>query len=223
MTTTFVPWQVHPGLARERLQTVAELIREARHQAVKRHEPSMGDDSWVLGCRAFKWSCFAIAQAANRYSEWLHITEGGELLGEDGDERAILLGHRFVFSIGGVPFRFYRGSADEVPSRSLRRHYPEIHAHQLAFSFVEEPAADSVYRLAVETDELGEASQIVLLEVAASSDSGSLGEPLRRYTIPELARPATLTDFPKREGGKELGEPRVGAKKPEKRDEGDRE
>jgi hypothetical protein len=200
-----LPTDFHPGLTESRLMAIGSIIRGARHRAVMHHEPSKGDDEWVLGCRAYRWQCFDVASAADKNPEWLSIIEGGSEV-EEG--HTTLSGLRFTFAVGGVPLRFYRGSADEVPARSLRRSYVELERHQQAFEFVTEPTADACLRLAVETDDTGDVSRIVLIQVDAEGNPIGQG-----WTIPETEqRPVKIVAFPKAEGT-DLGEPKVGSKK----------
>lgn len=148
------PWDIHPDLTEERLQVLARLIREVRGKALLLHEPAEGDSNWGLGCRAHERTCYAIKQAAENNS-WLKVIEGSL---------------HFVFQIGKVPIRFYRGEADNPSPRSLRRNYPEIEANQgsLPFASVE---LDWFWRLAIETDISGEVYRVVMVQVAEGGDT----------------------------------------------------
>lgn len=162
------PWLQFPALTDPRLRIVAQMIQDVRHEAVTTHEPHVGDDAWVLGVRAYKRTCFAIAKASiGAHKEWLSVIET-----EERERARELLAPsvlnpelHFVFSIGGVPLRFYRGAADEPTNKSLKRHYPEITAHQFVMEYVPEPIFDRILRLAVETDDLGEVTRVVLVQL----------------------------------------------------------
>lgn len=131
---------------------LAQLIKTVRHETVLQHEPSQGDSAWSLGCRAYARICHAIVKAAqSEWAEWLSMIEDSGL--------------RFVFGIGGVPLRFYKGDAEQSKPRQLHRHYPEIQAQQLALEFCQAPEFDRVFRLAVETDELGEVESVTLVQL----------------------------------------------------------
>jgi hypothetical protein len=131
------PWDLHPDLTADRLAVVAKLLRQGRNDALDRFDPSIGDDGWTLGCRAFQFARFQILEAAAQGDPpWLSIED---------DSRQL------VFKIGSVPVRFYRGPADEPTTRTLRQNYPEL--RQLTLSFPEESEArHCAYRFAVETD-----------------------------------------------------------------------
>ena len=60
---------------------------------------------------------------------------------------------QFVFAIGGVPVRFYRGEPDEPNARTLKQSYSELHQASL-FGPEEliQLAPEPLYRFAIETD-----------------------------------------------------------------------
>lgn len=106
------PWDINPALTAERLAFIARLLAAVRRDAADAHEADRGDTAWGLGCRSHERSMHAITNAAQGIAaDWLQVVEPGL---------------HFVFAIGGVPFRFYRGEADSPPTRSLRRNFPEI-------------------------------------------------------------------------------------------------
>ena len=161
-----LPSKLHPSLTKERLGILANLIRSARHDVVLLHEPNKGDTPWSLGCRAYARACHAIAQAAQfRYGEWLRVIEGDGL--------------HFVFTIGGVPLRFYRGLMEETNPRYRLRKLPEIAAQQRAFAFMQDPAfQEMVLRLNYQTDSQGDIDRISLVRL------DSRGNPHHLYDIP---------------------------------------
>ena len=156
------PWEIHPDLTRDRLIAVAQLLRQARNDALDRFDPNIGDDVWTLGCCAFQYGCHRISEAANsgRYP-WLTVQDPSKL---------------FVFRIGAVPARFYRGPADEPTPRTSIQTYPEL--RQLTLSFPQEAVARNfAYRFAVETDIDGMVLSISFVAL--------LGEtPMLRWEIP---------------------------------------
>lgn len=161
-----LPWKLHPSLTQERLGIIAGLICSARHEVVLLHEPNKGDTPWSLGCRAYVRACHAISQAAQfRYREWLRVIEDDGL--------------HFVFTIGGVPLRFYRGLMDESNPRYRIRKLPEIVAQQSAFAFMKELAfQEMVLRLNFETDNRGEVARVSLVRLE------SRGNPHHIHDIP---------------------------------------
>lgn len=204
-----LPWEKFPALTEERLRIVAEMIRDVRHQVVLTHEPVLGDDEWVLGCRAYKRSCYAIAKGAvGEHKAWLSVIEDDvRRLARDTMAPAVLNPElHFVFGIGETPLRFYRGSADEQTDKSLKRRYPEVTAYQAVLDFVGEPEFDNVLRLVVETDEQGEVARVVLVELDAD------GNPHVPYTIPLDTTAPKVAQFRPQEKERELGAPQVGSK-----------
>lgn len=161
---TFEPWQKYPGLAKERLAAIANIICNVRHDVILLHEPNRGDGPWSLGTRAYERICWALRNAACA-DDWLTILP----------EAAALA---FSFAIGGIPFRFYRGDPEEPPHHYQFRSYGEVHHHQLRLDLGEAPPIDGVLRLAVETDGFGEVSAVTLVEV------DSEGHPTGAYEIP---------------------------------------
>ena len=148
----FIPWEKYPELTRKRLSAFARLIREAREGAVRRHDPASGDGPWGLGCSAHERTQFAIKEGSGKY-DWLSVTQD--------PEKPL----RFVFAIGRVPFRIYRGEPEEPPSRYLATSYVELHERQLALDFGVAIPTDGILRIAVETDAIGSVSRISVVEI----------------------------------------------------------
>ena len=78
--------------------------------------------------------------------------------------------HHFVFLIEDVPVRFYRSSADEPTSHTLRRQ--AVEAQQLALAFGEERAEALVFRLALEASAATGVERVVFL--ALRGDEGQV-------------------------------------------------
>lgn len=138
------PWQVHPDLSLSRLQLLEKLLREIRHQTLSLHDPAGGDNNWSLGCRIYARSCSALANAT-RVWDWLSIVDEGQ---------------QFIFKIGSVPVRFYHGDS-ESPSAQHLEVAPE-EAEQLSLCYGDS-GIDLIWRLAVETNALGEVRRIALI------------------------------------------------------------
>ncbi len=101
--------------------------------------------------RAFAWSKFDLTKAAKEYP-WLTSLDAVPRL-------------RATFAICGRPFRFYRGLPDEPPSRYLTRTFAEIKQFQLVLKLDGIGSIDKILRVAVETNELGETTDVTLVEV----------------------------------------------------------
>ncbi|MGH7484085.1 MAG: hypothetical protein ACREMY_00600, partial [bacterium] len=158
--------------------------------------------------RCYKRICFAISKAAiGEHREWLSVIESDNReLAREAMAPAVLNPElHFVFGIGGLPLRFYKGSADEKTGKSLKRQYPEIHAFQFVMEFVDQPVYDRVLRLAVEIDDAGEVTGVVLVQLDKE------GNPHNPWPI-QLDIPVSkvVTPFRSTDKEKEIGAPPVG-------------
>ncbi len=147
----FKPWITYPPLRQDRLSTVALIICRARNETLSLYDPAGGDNSWSHGCRAYARTCHAMREAAKQLA-WLRILAEFETL-------------RFTFAIDTVPIRFYRGLPDEPPSRYLETTYAEVNQLQMALEIEGLRSVDTILRIAVETDPLGDVSQVSLVEL----------------------------------------------------------
>jgi hypothetical protein len=164
MSLDFEPWTRYAPLTQGRLSLVANMIRDVRRETVLLHEPTNGDSEWSLGCRVYSRTCHVLRVAAQEYS-WLTILE---------DEKPL----RFGFAIGSIPFRFYRGEADDPPSHYLMTTYAELHQQQLALELGVVLLKDQILRLAVETDATRQVSNVTLVEMdEAKSLTGTYNIP----------------------------------------------
>jgi hypothetical protein len=148
------PWEHHTALTRDRLITLAQLIRAGRNQALDRFDPSIGCTSWNLGCDAFSFQRHQIIEASE-VTDWLEILDPGM---------------QFVFSVGGVPIRFYRGEPDDPSERTLKQSFSEL--QQLSLFGVDELVkltAEPIYRFAVETDIDGSLTAITFVVLAGET------------------------------------------------------
>ena len=183
MPNDFLPWEKYPDLTEERLQTLAELIRGVRAEAVRLHEPHNGDGEWSLGCRSYERTCFAFRQASNQY-EWLGIMLETKAL-------------QFSFSVGSIPFRFYKGDPDDPPSHYWAHTFGELHCIQLSLELEGMPPIDRVLRLAVETGPDRQVTAITLVECDERGDvKNSYNIPLRRENPNIVLMQAPAVDLP---------------------------
>jgi hypothetical protein len=188
------PWDRHADLSQERLSTLALAILRVRDDALLTHEPHKGDGPWGYGCRALERQIDAIKKLAETES-WLTILEDGR---------------HFVFRVGQVPVRFYKGRAGKPKVSTLRQNHPELTAQQLAFKFVDD--RHGLWRLAIETDVTGRVSRIVAVEVAVAGKPGNervMGV-LTSWEIPlgeSVSAVGSVT--PMKREGKQLDKPKV--------------
>ena len=185
------PWDVHPELHKERLIEVAQILREVRHDALPEHNPTKGDSNWGLGTRVSERSWYALREAAE-LRDWLQIINPGK---------------HFIFAIGGVPFRFYRGKPERPNSHMLARQYQEIRQHQTAFKFYQEET-EYFWRIAVETDVFGEVYRVVVAQVSEHGDVKMMWE------VPISDRVSVIGSItPPKPEGVQLPPPSVSGKK----------
>ena len=150
------PWDIHPALSEDRLRPCALLLAHARRDAVRLAAYDMGDDSWSVGCRAYAFGRQRLRRAAERGTyNWLTVLDES---------------HHFVFLIEDVPVRFYRGSADDPTTRTLRRQ--AVEAQQLALALGEEKAEGLVFRFALKASAAAGAERVVFL--ALRGDEGQV-------------------------------------------------
>jgi hypothetical protein len=154
------PWILNPALTEERLRIVGTLVRQGRSSALEVFEPAKGDNGWSLGCVAHRRQRGAVKQAAHSGQwPWLTILEDAQ---------------RFVFAIDGVPLRFYRGEGeDDRPAhpRFLRRSEPEIEAAERQALLFPDMFVNAAlpWRMAVEVDDEGAVSRIVMVQLDADA------------------------------------------------------
>ena len=97
--------------------------------------------------------------------------------------------HHFVFLIEDLPVRFYRGSADEPTTRTLRRQ--ALEAQQLTLAIGEEKAEGLVFRFALEASAAAGVERVVFL--AWRGEEGQV------ECFGPLSLEASSTDHPHRE------------------------
>ena len=152
------PHQCHPDLQEDRLLALAQFFASTRSAVVALHDPLNGDDSWSLGCRGFaRWRNLLLQKAMSGEWDWFSVVDPGK---------------KFIFSIGQIPIRFYRGSSKRPPTRTLANNAQELTQLSLAFATTGEQYRDLIWRFAIETDFLGEPSSVIF--AGLSSDDGSV-------------------------------------------------
>ena len=172
------PSTCHPDLSEERLQALAQFFAQTRADTADLHDVVAGDDSWVLGCRSFaRWRNLLKQLAGSPDWDWLSIVNPGK---------------RFVFSVGAVPVRFFRGSIARPPERTLAYSAPELKQLALAFDDVETPYAQLNWRFAIETGPLGEPLRVIFAGLARED-----GSVVCHWEIPFALMTAKPLDDPK--------------------------
>ncbi len=99
MPTDLQPADYVAAFTWDRLIAIATLLFNTRQRVAEDAKPELGDTRTGIGFRAWEQSKFAITKAAaNDLADWLSISDEGP---------------RFVFLLGMMPIRFYRGDSDE--------------------------------------------------------------------------------------------------------------
>jgi hypothetical protein len=182
------PWDYHSDLEKDRLVKVAQLLAAGRGVALDRFDPGVGDDAWTRGVCAFNYARFQLARAAGQPGfEWLSIPDPSR---------------RFLFRIGEIAFRFFRGFAAD-PAPNMLQH-TLIELEQFALSFDEGVSLDQVkFRIAVETDTEGFPVQISFVAIRGST-------PETIWPIPYESAPALLVSLDEEKPeGRDLSPPMV--------------
>jgi hypothetical protein len=128
------------------MQLIAKILRDTRNNALKEYKPNDGDGRWSLGCRIYERTANMISAAAeDGLLPWLTVIEPPL---------------EFVFGVGDVPVRFYKGDADAAPGNHLKCAISEQMALGLVFK---DSKVHLIWRFVVETNDAGEAETIYLL------------------------------------------------------------
>ena len=146
------PWEIHPALSEERLRDIARIVWAARESAARDAKWEEGDGIWDIGCRAYVRTRHALA-VASMCRDWLSVSPSSH--------------RRFVFKIGGVPVRFYRGDPETgvAPERYAAATQVEVASLQQAFALFDTPTPDAYFRLVVTTDLKGFPVRVSLTQV----------------------------------------------------------
>lgn len=163
MPETFQPWISYPSLTVDRLTRVASIMRDARDGAALLHDIEAGDSNWSLGCRVYS-RIMAGLRRDTLLTPWLTVLPETHAL-------------RFTFTIGAIPVKFYKGVADDVPTKHLNPSFAELRQLNLAFK-VDGISPTNLLRIAIEADGSGKTTAVSLVEVEES------GEPVRVFQIP---------------------------------------
>ncbi len=183
--TDRAPWDYHPDLSEERLLYVADQIAHVRREALELHDEEQGDTPWSFGCRVYDRTRMTLIKEAEGLL-WLSIVDPSL---------------RFIFQIGSVPIRIYRGEADEPTERTLSRSFPELKQISMEFSAEDR---DLLWRFAVEADSYGDITAITFI---GTTDSGEIR---CSWDAPLIDPVATVSDMGKPSGdGVELTPPTV--------------
>ncbi len=180
------PSDYDPELTTGRLVKLAGLLALGRQDAVERHEPSIGDNRWTLGVRAYSFARHRLTEAAGTAGhEWLAVVDPGA---------------RFLFRVGTRPMRFWRGN----PHHPNRRVSCPTPMEQLRLDLGDDDALDGVLlRIGVIEDEDGAFVQACFV---ALHD----GSPETVWPIPfDRAVPPLVAIDRRRPEGRELPPPAV--------------
>lgn len=181
------PWEYHPELTPDRLTIIAQLIEEGRSRAVARHDPSDGDNGWLLGCSAYCKSVFQIKQAAGTSGyDWLSVVDEG---------------NEFQFGVGGITLRFRRDN----PSGPREKISTPTQFEQLQLDLEPDaPTAGMIYRIIVTADADGS-----LLSADFVAFRAGIPEATWHIPLSDSAPPIVVLDGTRPEG-RELDAPVVG-------------
>lgn len=143
--TNMLPWDCHKELTKKRLIYIANIIVEGRNRAYELYDEIEGDTGWTLGCRGFEFVRQRLIKLSeNSDIQWFELVDPSM---------------RFIFKIGNVPVRFYKGDAEEPNNRTLKTSHTEL--YQLNLSFADEDIKSNlIYRFVIETDFDGSVSSI---------------------------------------------------------------
>lgn len=186
-----LPWEIHPALTEPRLTEIGRLVWAARKGAAEGARWKEGDCLWNIGCTAYVRTRYLIAMAT-QVTDWLSLASTSPNEG-------------FVFRIGGVPIRFYRGDPqDAAPEKYAYATHNELRSLQAAFAIRDTPTPDAYFRLVVKTDPQGFPFSVTLVQVNAK------GEIQNPWRIPVEPTTAMRQIAEAREEAVELPPPPVG-------------
>jgi hypothetical protein len=188
------PSEAHPDLTQRRLALLASIAKKVWKKVQRAHRPLEGDGPWGFGCRFNERMRSALLTLSVAQS-WIRVIEDGL---------------HFVFCIGAVPARVYRGKAGRPKGNYLTRRIKEVAEQQLAFPFHEQ--AKWLYRFAIEAASIHAIPELILVQQHA--ETGAVGE---QWVIGKKAKrrvgspPATDITFVR--GAVDQGPPKVTPKK----------
>jgi hypothetical protein len=165
----WLPSDYYPGLKRQRLRIVADLLNDARNGAVDDHRPETGESSWSVGVRGYERGEVSVIRGQVKY-EWLRVVNGVDA----GPSM-------FVFKIGIHPIRFLHGTPDDIPAKYEKPVLPEIEEMQQALALDGALPKYRILRMCVDTNpHTLRVKRIVLAELNEAT-----GQVLNQYLIRE--------------------------------------
>lgn len=172
---------IHSDITPKRLSYIARLVLRVWRKARKTHRPKEGDSMWGFGTKFHERMCHALRVAAKRFN-WLRVIE----------KRL-----HFVFTIGAVPFRFYRGYANRPKKNYLLRRVREKEQQVLAGVDI-----DWCCRIAIESGEVDKAPRVILVQHSVSTGEvrnawhvDSDGKTLSEAPAPLVKEPSNQLSF----------------------------
>lgn len=170
------PSDCHPHLTDDRLMLLADFFASTREQVMSLHDSAAGDDNWSVGCRTnARWRNGLVKKNLSGDWPWLSIINPTK---------------RFVFGVGDVPVRFFRGVIDNPPLRTLALSAPEL--AQMAFAFEDTNVYRKLHwRIAIETGLLGEPTAVLFAALARIN-----GQVVHSWPIPFVAGHGSDLDEP---------------------------
>ncbi len=139
------PWDYHQDLKEEHLQLLAWFFGNTAAEVAANHLPESGDDSWSLGCRRNAWWRNRLLEIDRSGAwPWFSIVSPTKA---------------FVFAIGNVPVRFYRGRLDNPPRNTLAHRDDEL--RQLSLAFPDSKNGEMKWRFSIETNGKGKPVGVV--------------------------------------------------------------
>lgn len=170
------PWDIHPDLTEERLNTIAEVFCKVWEGVIAEHRPDKGDRMWGQGCKGYDRSCGMITILSDRY-EWLDVLSPGDHL-------------KFIFTIGGVSLRFCKNDMGLLNENISHRDQIEL---QFSVSTLQiDPSnLDHVWRIVVVPDEDGRVDFVSFRQVTTN---GSTSLEYNVYNTEAVSVPDSLPE-----------------------------
>jgi hypothetical protein len=147
------PWEAHPDLTPARLMYISRMFSREWRRSKRSHRPRLGDRAWGFGAKINERLRHALALASHQ-NTWL---------------RLVIRDLHFVFAVGEVPVRFYRGRSRIAKENFMRRRRAELSQQQLAFPEAMGGPLECLYRFVIEGDVDGPAPEIYLVQINAKS------------------------------------------------------
>ncbi len=151
---TIKPSEFNKSLDEHLIEKVAHILYNARVKCLNGYEPENGDTPWSNGVRSREWCRKAIRDAVEEY-QFLDIIKDK--------------GQTFIFSINGVPIKFYKDNTKKPSSKLFK--YQEIEQKQydlFPFDGVGNPK-DILWRFVIETDITLDISKISFIGLGKKS------------------------------------------------------